>query len=57
MLLLLALYGLRHNNAVQDPDGDYVRCRWAESSLNECGDVCRSFPASLDDRDVSCVVR
>ena len=37
---------------VEDPDGDHVRCRWAESFLNECGEVCRSFPATLKGRQV-----
>ena len=32
-----------------------MRCRWAESSLNECGDVCKGFPANLNERDVSCI--
>ena len=38
--------------AVQDVDGDDVRCRWAVG--NECGDsyyygagVCQDFPATL----------
>ena len=39
----------------EDPDGDPIRCRWAESSLNECADVCRGFPASLNGRDVCCI--
>lgn len=32
-----------------DPDGDTVRCRWANFSFGECSDVCMSFPgANLD---------
>lgn len=34
-----------------DPDGDRVRCRWAEFSLKECGGVCRSFPNATLDTD------
>ena len=30
--------------AVEDPDGDTVRCRWAMS--RECGCVCRVFPSA-----------
>ena len=29
--------------AVNDPDGDVVRCRWGSNS-NECGGVCNEFP-------------
>ena len=33
-----------------DPDGDTIRCRWANSSLGECSDVCMTFPgAQLDE--------
>ena len=40
--------------AVSDPDGDTVRCRWANSSL-ECESICNEFPgASLD--PVSCTI-
>ena len=37
---------------VGDADGDHVHCRWAESFLNECEDVCRGFPATLKGRQV-----
>ena len=41
--------------AVSDPDGDTVRCRWANSSLIECESICNEFPgASLD--PVSCTI-
>ena len=40
---------------VGDADGDHVRCRWAESyPVNECGDVCGSFPVTLKGRQVGC---
>jgi len=33
-----------------DPDGDTIRCRWANSSLDECSDVCVAIPgAHLDE--------
>ena len=32
-----------YNCLVQDPDGDVVRCRWAEGS-SECSGVCMAFP-------------
>jgi len=36
--------------AVNDPDGDFVRCRWGSNS-NECGGVCNQFPeASINSR-------
>ena len=35
-------------SAVNDVDGDIVRCRWAESTQEECGGVCQAFPAELD---------
>lgn len=35
-------------SAVSDVDGDFVRCRWANSTQEECADVCRAFPADLD---------
>ena len=39
--------------AVTDPDGDIIRCRWAEGS--ECGGICNQFPgAELD--PVSCTI-
>ena len=28
---------------VHDPDGDIVRCRWAESVRSECGSVCNAL--------------
>ncbi|KAK3104804.1 hypothetical protein FSP39_010451 [Pinctada imbricata] len=34
---------------VNDIDGDFIRCRWAESSIypvNECGGVCDALPGS-----------
>ena len=34
---------------MSDADGDIVRCRWAESAQGECGGVCRTFPATLDE--------
>ena len=37
---------------VGDADGDHVRCRWTESFLNECEDICRGFPATLKGRQV-----
>ena len=38
--------------AVEDPDGDIVRCRWAVGEA-ECSGVCNAFPnATLD--QVSC---
>ena len=40
-------------NAADDADGDHIRCRWAESHLEECGEVCRVFPAILTETDVS----
>ena len=40
------------STSVEDVDGDYIRCRWAENSLDECGAICRSIPASLDERNV-----
>ena len=36
------------SSAVSDADGDVIRCRWANSSLGECGGVCQTFPATLD---------
>ena len=27
---------------MQDPDGDVVRCRWAEGA-SECSDICMGF--------------
>lgn len=40
--------------AVNDPDGDVVRCRWGRSS-SECGGVCNEFPeASLNSQ--SCTI-
>ena len=39
---------VKMSSAVSDADGDVVRCRWANSSLGECGDVCQTFPATLD---------
>ena len=41
-------------SAVSDADGDIVRCRWAESSQNECSDVCQVFPATLDQVSYVC---
>ena len=34
---------------MSDADGDVVRCRWAESAQGECGGVCQTFPATLDE--------
>ena len=39
--------------SVADADGDNVRCRWAESTLYECGEICRVFPAELSETSVS----
>ncbi len=30
---------------VSDPDGDTVRCRWADKDRNECGGICRNSQA------------
>ena len=38
---------------VSDADGDVIRCRWAESTQGECGDVCKNFNATLD--EVGCI--
>ena len=39
----------------QDPDGDDILCRWAEVSMNECGDVCNAFlDAILDEVNAQC---
>ena len=43
---------LQYKFSVSDVDGDVLRCRWAESSDNECSGVCQTFPATLD--EVSC---
>lgn len=40
---------------VLDPDGDTVRCRWAEAAAGECGGVCGGFPGATLDRD-SCTI-
>ncbi|XP_053388610.1 uncharacterized protein LOC128551720 isoform X2 [Mercenaria mercenaria] len=39
-------YGCHHTIKipVSDPDQDIVKCRWASSYQNECGDVCNGFP-------------
>lgn len=34
-----------------DPDGDTMRCRWADSTLGECSDVCMSLPGADIDTD------
>ena len=36
-------------SAASDADGDIVRCRWASSTLRECGGVCDALPATLDE--------
>ena len=43
---------------VVDADGDHIRCRWAESNLDECEGACRGFSdaASLNQRNVSCII-
>ena len=41
-------------STVSDADGDIVKCRWAESAQGECGGVCQTFPAQLD--QVCCFV-
>jgi hypothetical protein len=47
--------GLLLLNTADDADGDHIRCRWAESQLQECGEVCRVFPAILSETDVSLI--
>ena len=42
------------STSVYDADGDDVRCRWAEN--NECGGICRRFPANIIEREVSIAV-
>jgi len=39
--------------AVNDPDDDIIRCRWAVGK--ECGGICDSFPGARLDRDL-CVI-
>ena len=39
-------------DTADDADGDHVRCRWAESQLQECGEVCQAFPATLTETEV-----
>ncbi|XP_061176033.1 uncharacterized protein LOC133184985 [Saccostrea echinata] len=41
-------YGCDHNITIPvfDKDNDVIKCRWAKSSLRECGGVCSSFPHS-----------
>jgi hypothetical protein len=53
-IIIIKTSCFHNNNAVGDADGDHVRCRWAESSLNECGDVCEGFPVTLNGRQVGC---
>ena len=48
IIIIVASYLL----TVEDTDGDHVCCRWAESSRSECGGVCRTFPANLDEAAV-----
>ncbi|XP_041361403.1 uncharacterized protein LOC121377467 [Gigantopelta aegis] len=37
---------------VNDPDHDFIRCRWAEASKSECAGVCKTFPgAEINERD------
>jgi len=38
-----------------DPDGDRIKCRWANSSLGECSDVCMTLPGAQLDED-NCVI-
>ena len=46
------------SRVVEDTDGDVVRCRWANSSLNECGGVCNAFPfGTLDEVSSHVIVR
>jgi len=40
--------------AVNDPDGDVVRCRWAIG--RECAGICNAFPGAELDRH-SCIIR
>ncbi|XP_068209798.1 uncharacterized protein [Palaemon carinicauda] len=39
---------------VSDPDGDEVRCRWAQG-YEECGDACEAFSNAVLDND-TCVI-
>ncbi|KAL3881713.1 hypothetical protein ACJMK2_028114 [Sinanodonta woodiana] len=40
---------------VSDPDGDEVRCRWANSMLNECASICNAFTGAVLN-ETSCTV-
>lgn len=50
MILLFSVQYGCHNKIhipVVDPDGDYVRCRWAHGS--ECASICEALPyANID---------
>ncbi len=40
---------------MSDPDGDTVRCRWAEKERDECGGICRtaqSIAVTLSGRSI-----
>ncbi|KAJ8025225.1 Hyalin [Holothuria leucospilota] len=39
---------------VTDPDGDVVRCRYAEAVGNECGAICGELSATLD--EATCIL-
>ena len=42
--------------AVQDADGDVIRCRFANSSQRECADICDGFPNAILD-EVSEIIK
>ncbi|XP_072021341.1 integrin beta-like protein A [Amphiura filiformis] len=50
-------HGCNHTLVIptNDPDGDIVRCRWAEGS-DECAGVCKTFPNSLLE-ETTCTLR
>ena len=60
-LACLQTYILSHNMlyvevlyAVEDIDGDYVQCRWAQSIRGECDDLCSLLlPGTLNASTVS----
>lgn len=40
--------------AVEDVEGDHVRCRWSQRTRGECDDVCSVLlPADLNETEVS----
>ncbi|KAL3881709.1 hypothetical protein ACJMK2_028110 [Sinanodonta woodiana] len=46
------IHGCQHKIRipVSDPDGDEVRCRWAESSQQECDSICNAFVGAVLDQ-------